>query len=72
VGALSWLQPLPHINDGDEAVAVAARLAALESRFRASGDPAERRMLAREIISLRAALTDYRLRSPDRERTALA
>jgi hypothetical protein len=62
--ALAPPPPLSEIDNNDDAVAAAARLQAIEDAFRAASDPAERRPLAREIIRLRAALTEYRLRSP--------
>jgi hypothetical protein len=60
------LQPLPQINSDEDAVAAAARLKAMEDAFRAAEEPTERRSLARGIILLRVALTDYRTTSSGR------
>jgi hypothetical protein len=55
------------IETSERAAAELEQLKELERRFCAASDPAAKRPLARDIIRLRMALTDYDLRHQIRE-----
>jgi hypothetical protein len=61
------MEELVRVASADQAAAARAELRALEELFRRRVDPASKRRLAREIVRLRTALTNYRVRAEMRQ-----